>query len=186
MDDDFSGSVANNRSPCNFVSRGVVTLSIGFLSTIASIAEAEPSKQRLKWESLSPEQQSALKSTGIQLKEVSLPRQKYYVYQEGRRTVIEIKGEGALAVFRMEGSGTDLRYAGRGEIKIASPKSAAELKAILEQRGVQLENSMDAVGQVWTVRTDPGLIGLKALNSLQESGLATHASPDWQRDLRKK
>jgi hypothetical protein len=160
---------------------GVVTL-----TALVTTVQAGPSKQRVDWEKLSPEQQSAVKSSGLQAKETTTASQKYYVYQEGRRTSIKVSGEGAQATFRVEGSGTDLRYDGRGEIKLITSKTPADLKSALELHGIQLGTSMDASGLIWTVLTAPGLAGLKALNQLKESGVVASATPDWRRDLRKK
>ena len=167
--------------------RGLMAV-VGFavLSGSFGVAQAAPDASRLDWSKLSPEQQIAVKSSGIQGKEVSAPTQKYYVYQNGQQVAIESKGDPAQAVFRIVGSGTDLRHVGRGEIKLAAAKSTNDIKIMLEPFGLQLDASKDTAGLVWMVQTPSGMDGLKALNKLKESGLVLSASPDWQRDLRKK
>ncbi len=166
--------------------RWTAALGLGALTTLSGGVQAGPDKQRLDWEKLTPEQQSLVKSNGVRAKEAALPTQKYYVYQAGQRFPIEVQGEGAQATFRLSGSGTNLRYVGRGEIKLLTAKTPADLKTALETHGLELGTPMDASGLTWTVLTPPGLAGLKALNHLKESGLVAHATPDWQRDLRKK
>ncbi len=166
--------------------RWTATLSIGALAALTSPVQAAHGNQRVDWEKLTPEQQASVKSNGVQAKEATVSTQKYYIYQDGQRASVDIQGEGAQATFRLEGSGTNLRYAGRGEIKLLTAKAPADLKAALELHGLQLGTSMDASGLIWTVLTPPGLVGLKALNQLKESGLVANATPDWQRDLRKK
>jgi hypothetical protein len=150
------------------------------------VCQAAPTGQRLDWEKLSTEQQLALKGNNVQGKEVSVLGQTHYFYKEGQRVVLHAKGDDAQTVFRLEGSGTELRHVGRGEIKLSAAKTPGELKSTLEALGLKLGTQMDASGFVWTVQTPPGLTGLKALNQLKESGFALSASPDWQRDLRKK
>jgi flagellar motor protein MotB len=158
----------------------------GLMTGLSSQAVAQTSRQKVDWDNVSVEQQKALKASSVQAKDLVAPTQKHYVYQEDRRMPIEFKGEGAEAVFRIEGSGTDLRHSGRGSFRLASAKSETELKPLLEKLGLQLGQPLDGAGLVWMVHTPQGLAGLKALNQLKESGLAVSASPDWQRDIRKK
>lgn len=182
----FSAHIVQMSSSYVPLGRQIAVIGLAVLSGSFGVAQAAPDTSRLDWSKLSPEQQIAVKSSGIQGKEVSAPTQKYYVYQNGQQVAIESKGDPAQAVFRIVGSGTDLRHVGRGEIKLATAKSMADMKIMLEPFGLQLDASKDMAGLVWLVQTPSGLEGLKALNKLKESGLVLSASPDWQRDLRKK
>jgi hypothetical protein len=175
-----------NLSPKKPRFRSLAFLSCVTLLGLSSIAQSEPSRQRVDWDKLSPEQQAAIKASGIQGKEVTAPPQSYYVYQKEQRTPVTVQGAGANAVFRMEGAGSDLRHSGRGLISLSANKPSGDLKVALERFGIQLGRSIDPAGLIWTVQTPPGLEGLKSLNQLKESGIVDSASPDWQRDLKKK
>jgi hypothetical protein len=164
----------------------LVVLGLGASIGVFDQALAAPDRQRVDWEKLTPEQQLAAKASPLQGKAAATMGQKYYVYQNGQRTNLEVQGDGALAVFRLVGSGTDLRNVGRGSITLSAPKTPLDLKAALEPHGVQLGAPLDTEGLVWTVQTRAGLEGIKTLNQLKESGLVVGAAPDWQRDLRKK
>jgi hypothetical protein len=179
-------SVGEGFSRRSFSRFGLPGIGLICLGTAASLALAQAPRARVDWEKLSPEQQTAIKAEVVQAKSVNAPSQQYYFYRDGQRHPVEMTGEGAQAIFRVEGLGTNLRYSGRGEIKLSSAKSSADLKAILEPRGLQLGTSLDSFGMVWTILSPNGLSGLKALNELKESGLVIDATPDWRRELKKK
>jgi hypothetical protein len=143
---------------------------------------------RVAWDKLSSEQHKDIKggasaSSPLQTKSSTVVQQ---VYKDGQRHSLSVSGSGAGAVFHLDSQGAALSHLGRGTVTLASPKTKAELSALLEKFGLAPDRALDANGLHWLVLSEAGPQGIAALNRLQESGLVLSAEPDWQRNLRKK
>lgn len=160
-----------------------LTLTLTLALTVAPAAQAADAPlKRLSLDSLSVEQQAALKN-GVRTKSVDAQA---YCYVAGVRHSLSVEGSGSSAVFRLDGSGSALRHAGRAVLDTRGTTQASALAAQLAPFGLSIDKPLDEGGSRWSIKSAAGLEGLQALNRLQESGLVLSITPDWQRDLRKK
>lgn len=181
-----------------------VGLMLSLLAQATSLAASERSApSRMDWSSMSAEQHKALKagtaiasqekasqSTGSTPTSASMGKDDAapiaHVYLDGMRKALEVIKAGNQTSFRVEGSGSLLRHAGRAILKLSKAKTQAELNDQLAPFGLIANTALDTLGLTWSANGKPGVDGLLALNKLQEGGLVQSATPDWQRGLAKK
>ena len=160
------------------------------------LAQATPERmpsERVDWANLSTEQQKALKAgSGAKEKQAdqaagaSSLNTPTYTYQEGKRHNLELSGSGEQVSFRLSGSGSSLKHAGRVIIRLTHKKSLSQLNDNLASYGFVAGSTLDTDGLIWSAQGKPGTEGILHLNRLQESGVVQSVSPDWQRNFSKK
>jgi hypothetical protein len=163
----------------------VAALALG-LSDLSFAADARPGNTRLEWDQLDRAQQQAIKSDGLQSKQAAQSKTSVHSFQDGRRINLRMSGQGAQAVFMIEGTSTELRHGGKALIKTHEALTLAKANTMLGRFGLRAERALDSSGTLWLAMSEPGLPGIQAVNTLQESGEVLSASPDWQRSLKKK